>query len=66
MDESNDVKRIVKRAGAAYYFSHETIKNYEKGLIVWEDSAGNKLAPNYFGAGLHGMNGTLKPINTEE
>ena len=33
----SDVKRLVRERGRAYYFSHETIKNYESGEIEFVD-----------------------------
>ena len=62
MSETNGVERIVKKAGKAYYFSHETIAKMEKRKLVFEDSEGRELQPSYFGAGLHGMNGILKAV----
>ena len=56
------MKKIVKKAGEAYYFSHETIKNMESGKIKFVDVNGNELKPIYFGAGMNGMNGVLKAL----
>lgn len=56
------MNEIVKEAGKAYYFSHETIKNMESGKIKFVDADGNELKPSYFGAGMNGMNGVLKAI----
>jgi hypothetical protein len=54
------VQRLVRNAGQSYYFSHETVKQYEAGEIEFVDKSGHTLKPSYFGAGLSGMNGTLK------
>ena len=54
------VQRLVGKAGKAYYFSHETVKKLEAGEIEFVDLDGRTLKPSYFGAGLAGMNGTLK------
>jgi hypothetical protein len=51
---------IVKKAGEAYYFSHDLIKKMESGEIRFIDRDGSQLKPSYFGAGLGGMNGILK------
>ena len=61
-DITNPVQRLVKKAGEAYYFSHETIDKMDSGDLEFIDSKGNLLKPIYFGAGLHGMNGTLNPV----
>ena len=57
---TNPVQRIVRDAGKAYYFSHETVKKYENGEIEFVDDTGRNLKPSYFGAGLAGMTGVLK------
>ena len=62
VNEARDVERIVKKAGEAYYFSHETIKRMERGELEFIDNDGNCLKPSYFGSGLHGMNGVLKAV----
>ena len=54
------MKEIIKEANKAYYFSHETITKIEAKTIKFVDKNGTELKPSYFGAGLHGMNGTLK------
>lgn len=54
------VQRLVRNAGPAYYFTHEIVKRYEAGEIEFVDEDGRTLTPSYFGAGLTGMNGTLK------
>lgn len=56
------VKRLVGNAGQSYFFSNEIVKQYEAGEIEFADANGNILKPSYFGAGLSGMNGTLKAI----
>ena len=54
------MKEIIKEAGKAYYFSHETITKIENKTIKFIDKNGDELKPSYFGAGLNGMNGILK------
>ena len=54
-----EIKVEIKEAGACYYFSHETIKKYENGEIIFFDKDGAELKPSYFGAGMNGMNGRL-------
>lgn len=61
-DITNPVQRLVKKAGEAYYFSHETIGKMDSNKLEFIDNEGNLLKPSYFGAGMHGMNGTLKPV----
>jgi hypothetical protein len=60
------MKTIVKERNKAYYFSHETIEKLEAGKIRFVDSAGVELKPNYFGAGLSGMNGILKAVQPND
>lgn len=57
---------IVKKADRAYYFSHDTITKLESGEIRFIDANGSELKVSYFGAGLDGMNGILKPSKLEE
>ena len=54
------METIVKERAKAYYFSHEIIKKLEAGEVRFVDVDGIKLVPSYFGAGLSGMNGTLR------
>jgi hypothetical protein len=57
---------IVKKTDEAYYFSHDTITKMESGEIRFIDANGSELKVSYFGAGLGGMNGILKPTPIEE
>ena len=59
------MEQITAEQGKAYYFSHETITKLESGAISFVDADGTELRPSYFGAGLHGMNGTLTPSHKE-
>lgn len=61
-DKEVQAKRIVKSAGEAYYFSHETITKLDNGEIEFVDSYGRTLEPSHFWAGLNGMNGVLKVV----
>jgi hypothetical protein len=54
------VQRLVRNAGQSYYFSHETVKQYEAGEIEFTDKDGRVLKPSYFCAGMTGMSGTLR------
>lgn len=57
---------IVKTEGKAYYFSHETIQKIESNQLKFINADGEKLIPKYFGAGLHGINGTLQALRSEQ
>lgn len=59
---NNDIEIIVKEEGKAYSFSHETIEKHDKGKLVFNDNKGRELSPNYFGAGLSGMNGVMRLV----
>ena len=54
------VKEIVKEEGGVYYFPHNLVKQIEAGEVVFKNKDGDILTPSYFGAGMNGMNGTLR------
>lgn len=54
------VEIVYGTEGKAYYLSHETVELHDCGCIQFRDNSENVLAPEYFGAGLTGINATLR------